>query len=328
MRTDHRIRHRDDYLSLAVPKEPWSTAVLNTITMKRRSSAGTWLLLISLPAAHGQSALPFPPDGEHLLWKYSLSGGMLLNSCDQFEYAGEEVELDGHVYALIRRSHRYEVHTGPGTFYIDEAYGAEYCHLRTDSEGVTYIHSTGSPPEEVLFDPAIGIGDTVPPTWKLIRRDWYDETVTVEDITTLLDEQGVARRVWHLHTPYYPWTLTFTEGVGSSNWFLGLASGSGAPESGLVCVRYDGAAIMGTTCTSINSVPDVAEADNDPLRVTALPSTGGYQLNRTCSGTLFDVVGRPVRQLQNASEFRLDGIAGGAYTLLSEEYGIARFFHP
>ena len=296
--------------------------------MKQLSGAVALFLLAGVSAVYGQSTLPFPPDGEHLMWKYSRTGGMLLNAYDQYGYNGEDVEADGQVYKVIRRSHRWEVHDGPGTFYVDEAYGEEYCHLRTDDDGVTYMHSTEFPPEEILFDPAIDVGDTVPATWKLVRRDLYDEVVTVEAITTMLDEQGVTRRVWHFNTPDHPWTLTFIEGVGSTNEFLGLSFGNGPVYAELVCAQYDGLAIIGTTCTTISSVAEAANANTDPLRVSFDPGGSVYVLNHTCSGTIYDLVGRPVRQLQTASQFRLDGYSAGAYTLDSEEYGIARFVHP
>ena len=279
-------------------------------------------------AAQAQGVLPFPPEGVHLLWKYSYSGGMLLNASHQYEYDGEDVELDGQVYKVIRRSHRYDVHTGPCTYYVDESYHDAYCYLRTDSEGVTYMHSTEFPPEEVLFDPAIGVGETVPATWKLIRRYWYNNPVSVSAIDTVIDNQGIPRRVWHFDAPGNPWPLTFIEGIGSTGEFLGIPYDLGGPMSALVCATYDGNSVLGPACVSLSiGFDEPGVPVNGPLRVIPGPGTGAYGMNRTCSGTIQDALGQWVAGFGQVKEFRMDGFRAGMYILRTDDGDVVRFFH-
>ncbi len=299
--------------------------------MTRQPTAALLLSLVTLaglPTVNAQNVLPFPPEGEHLFWKYSFTGGMLLNAYNQYEYDGEHVELDGQVYKVIRRSHRYEVHTGPGSMYVDEGYHDAYCYLRTDNEGVSYMHSTEFPPEEVLFDPSIGVGDTVPTTWKLIRRDWYNYTVTVAAIDTMIDNQGVPRRVWHFETPYNAGALTFIEGIGCTQEFLGIPYTLGGPQSALVCANYDGASVYGPACVSLSvGVDEPGLPAWEELRVTVVPGTSIYQLNRASTAAVFDPLGRAVAGISAGTEFNMVGNGGGLYILRTDAGELIRFFH-
>lgn len=299
--------------------------------MPSQPTAAFLLSLITLavqPTVNAQSVLPFPPEGEHLFWKYSFTGGMLLNAYNQYEYDGENVELDGQLYKVIRRSHRYEVHTGPGSMYVDEGYHDAYCYLRTDNEGVTYMHSTEFPPEEVLFDRAIGVGDTVPATWKLIRRDWYNNTVTVSAIDTLLDNQGMARRVWHFETPFSAGALTFIEGIGCTQEFLGIPYTFGGPLSALVCANYEGTSVYGPACVSLSvGVDEPAVPAREELRISLVPGTSLYQLNRASTGSVFDALGRSVVGISAGNAFDLVGKGGGLYMLRTDVGELIRFFH-
>lgn len=278
-------------------------------------------------SAVAQDILPFPPSGGHLLWKYSYTGGMVLNAFHQYEYDGEDVELDGQVYKLIRRSHYYEVHNGPGSYYISESHHEEYCHLRTDQAGVCYIHSTEFPPEEVLFDPSIEVGDTVPATWRLVRRDWYDEVVTVTAIDSMVDNLGTQLRVWHFNTPGVPWPLTFIEGIGCTQEFLGIPHNQGGPLSQLLCATYDDVPVLGRTCIPLAVFDTPTAIGNDPLRVIHRPGTTTYDLSRICSGTIHDATGRALSRFGPDKELNLPGEGSGMYILRADDGSTAIFFH-
>lgn len=283
--------------------------------------------LTGLPVSTAQTVLPFPPEGEHLLWKYSRTGGALLSAYHQYAYDGEDVELDGQVYKLIRISYRYEVAAGQGTTYVDESYHVPYCHLRTNEDGVTYIHSTEHPPEEVLFDTSIGVGETVPASWSLIRRDWYDEVVTVASIEMMIDDQGTPRRVWHMDAPNLPGPLAFIEGVGCTQEFLGIPFTTG-PLSELLCVTYDESPIIAPACTSITVGVNTPVAPmSGPLRVIPRPGTTSYGMSRPCSGTIHDALGRVMTVFGPGQEFHMDDARTGIYVLRSADGDLVRFFH-
>jgi len=290
------------------------------------------VLLIALPSAlmfpaFAQDILPFPPPGGHLLWKYSYTGSMILNAFHQYAYDGEDVELDGQVYKSIRRSHYYEVHNGPGSVFISESHHEEYCHLRTDQAGVSYIHSTEFPPEEVLFDPSIEVGDTMPATWRLVRRDWYDEVVTVTAIDSMVDNLGTQRRVWHFNTPGVPWPLTFSEGIGCTQEFLGIPHSQGGPISQLLCATYDAVPVFGGTCNPLAVFDTPASNRNAPLRVIHRPGTTTYDLSRICSGTIHDATGRALSRFGPGKELHLSGEGAGMYILRADDGSTVRFFH-
>ncbi|UOQ64485.1 choice-of-anchor I family protein [Hymenobacter volaticus] len=63
-----------------------------------------------------------------------------------------------------------------------------------------------------------------------------------------------------------------------------------------------------------------AARNAEPLHLYPNPSQGGkVQLSRAVSGTLHDVLGRPVRTLHKAREFETVGLATGVYVLRAED---------
>jgi hypothetical protein len=57
-----------------------------------------------------------------------------------------------------------------------------------------------------------------------------------------------------------------------------------------------------------------------PLHLFPNPTQGGrVQLSRAVSGTLHDVLGRPVRTLTKAQQFETTGLAPGVYVLRAED---------
>lgn len=63
-----------------------------------------------------------------------------------------------------------------------------------------------------------------------------------------------------------------------------------------------------------------AARNAEPLHLYPNPSEGGkVQLSRAVSGTLHDVLGRPVRTLRKAREFETVGLATGVYVLRAED---------
>ncbi len=273
-----------------------------------------------------QTALPFPPEGEHLFWQYLRTYG--ISGYHEYVYQGENEELDGQWYKIIRTSFQFTVYYGMGQFDIQEGYHGIHCRIRADSAGVTYVHSTEFPPEEILFDPAIDVGDTVPGTWLLVRRNWPTGTVTVSDIDTLIDNQGTARRAWHFDVPGAIEPFMFIEGLGSNQEFLGLNWIYGGPDTELQCARYDSLSIYGSDCTSITvGVESAPVRGVDPLRVMVVPGTDVYQLNQICTGTVHDGLGRLVLRLSASQEIRMNGMPTGVYTLRTQEHGTVRYVH-